>query len=48
MSKTKDINLSNLEMNFGSHHPINNMKDIIMSLLVNLGFEVVDGPEIET
>ena len=48
MSKTKDINISNLEMNFGSHHPINNMKDSIMSLLVNLGFEVVDGPEIET
>tara|TARA_B100001989_G_scaffold253276_1_gene239499 strand:- start:424 stop:1149 length:726 start_codon:yes stop_codon:yes gene_type:complete len=48
MSKTKDINLSNSEINFGSHHPINNMKDIIMSLLVNLGFEVIDGPEIET
>ena len=48
MSNTKDINLSNSEINFGSHHPINNMKDIIMSLLVNLGFEVIDGPEIET
>ena len=48
MSNTKDINLSNSEINFGSHHPINNMKDIIMSLLVNVGFEVIDGPEIET
>ena len=47
MSNTKDINLSNSEINFGSHHPIINMKDIIMSLL-NLGFEVIDGPEIET
>ena len=48
MYTKKKINLSNSEINFGSHHPINNMKDIIMSLLVNLGFEVIDGPEIET
>ena len=48
MSSTKDINLPKPEKDFGSYHPINHMKDSIMSLLVNLGFEIVDGPEIET
>ena len=31
----------------GAIHPINNMKDSIMSLLVSFGFEIVDGPEVE-
>ena len=32
----------------GALHPINHMKDSIMSLLTSFGFEIVDGPEIET
>ena len=32
----------------GSLHPINHMKDSIMNLLASFGFEVIDGPEIET
>jgi phenylalanyl-tRNA synthetase alpha chain len=32
----------------GSLHPINHMKDSIMNLLVSYGFEIIDGPEIET
>ena len=48
MSPYKDTNLPRLEKDLGSHHPINNMKDFIMELLIELGFEIVDGPEIET
>ena len=48
MSPDKDTNLPRLEKDLGSHHPINNMKDFIMELLIELGFEIVDGPEIET
>lgn len=32
----------------GSVHPINNIKESIISLLISLGFEVVNGPEIES
>ena len=32
----------------GSYHPINQMKDSLVSLLMSFGFEIVDGPEIET
>ena len=48
MSSSKDINLPKPEKDYGSYHPINHMKDSIMNLLVDLGFEIVDGPEIET
>jgi len=48
MSLSKDINLPKPEKDYGCHHPINHMKDSIMNLLVDLGFEIVDGPEIET
>ena len=48
MSSKKDINPPKIYKNFGAYHPINNMKDSIMNLLVELGFEVVNGPEIET
>ena len=48
MSSFKDISTLNPAINQGSHHPINNMKSFIMDFLVELGFEIVDGPEIET
>jgi phenylalanyl-tRNA synthetase alpha chain len=48
MSEHKDISLPYLIKDNGSLHPINHMKDFIMNLLVSFGFEIVDGPEIES
>lgn len=48
MPAEKDIFLPKITSDVGSIHPINHMKDSIMSLLISFGFEVVDGPEIET
>ena len=48
MSSNKDILPPKIIKDRGSIHPINNMKDSIMSLLVSFGFEIIDGPEIET
>jgi len=48
MPDHKDIAPPELIKDRGSLHPINHMKDSIMSLLVSFGFEIVDGPEIET
>ena len=48
MSSFKDINKPNVEIEFGAHHPINHVKDVIMNLLSSFGFEIIDGPEIET
>ena len=48
MSTSKDISSPNLIKDIGAIHPINNMKDSIMNLLSHIGFEIIDGPEIET
>ena len=48
MSNNKDIFHPLKTKDLGAIHPINHMKDSIMSSLVSLGFEVIDGPEIET
>ena len=48
MSSQKDIFPPEIIKERGSIHPINHMKDSIMSLLVSFGFEIVDGPEIES
>ncbi len=48
MSEPKDISPPELIKDKGSLHPINHMKDSIMNLLVSFGFEIVDGPEIES
>ena len=48
MSNFKDIKPPEIVKDLGSHHPINYMKDSIMSLLCSYGFEIIDGPEIET
>jgi len=48
MSAHKDISSPELIKDKGALHPINHMKDSIMNLLISFGFEIVDGPEIET
>ena len=48
MSSLKDINEPILLKDFGTHHPINHIKDSILELLQSFGFEIIDGPEIET
>ena len=48
MSSNKDISPPKIIKDKGAVHPINNMKDSIMNLLVSFGFEIIDGPEIET
>ena len=48
MSTIKDIPEPTLIKEFGTSHPINNMKDFIMEFLILSGFEVIDGPEIES
>ena len=48
MSKDKDISPPELIKDRGALHPINHMKDSIMDLLISFGFEIVNGPEIET
>jgi len=47
MSSSKDINLPEIIKDAGAYHPINHMKDSIMSLLMSFGFEIIEGPEIE-
>ena len=48
MSSSKDIHSPQVVKDLGAHHPINHMKDSIMNLLITYGFEVIEGPEIET
>ena len=48
MSSNKDIILPEISFEVGALHPINHMKDSIMNLLISLGFEIINGPEIET
>ena len=50
MSSSSDINPPSPRINktLGSLHPINQTKDYILDFLNNLGFEIIEGPEIET
>ena len=48
MPDTIDSNKPKLIKDLGAHHPINQMKDSIMNLLSSFGFEIINGPEIET
>ena len=48
MSSDKDIILPEIIEVHGAHHPINNMKDVILDLLSSFGFKLIYGPEIET
>ena len=48
MSNKKDISPPEILKERGAVHPINHMKDSILSLLNSFGFEIINGPEIET
>ena len=48
MSSDKDIILPEISEDLGVHHPINNMMDLVLDFLHTLGFEIINGPEIET
>ncbi len=48
MPDSKEDHLPKLIKDTGALHPINEMKDYIMDLLLSFGFEVISGPEIET
>ena len=48
MSSSKDIKPPKIRPDSGSLHPINITKDLILNLLVSYGFEIAQGPEIET
>ena len=48
MSYNKDIKPPKIVHEIGSHHPINNTLDYILTFLESIGFETVDGPEVET
>ena len=48
MSSSKDINSPEILNEYGAHHPINQMKDSIMNLFTAMGFDCIEGPEVET
>ena len=48
MSNFKDIKPPKINKTKGSLHPINQTKELIIELLIDEGFEIIRGPEIET
>ena len=48
MSFNLDIKAPIIEKETGAYHPINNIKKQILEILVSIGFEVIEGPEIES
>ena len=48
MSSDNDIKPPKISEDIGSIHPINQTKDLILNYLHTLGFQILDGPEIET
>tara|TARA_X000000950_G_scaffold106522_1_gene134116 strand:+ start:785 stop:1510 length:726 start_codon:yes stop_codon:yes gene_type:complete len=48
MPDLKDDNSPELIKLKGSYHPINQVKNSIMNLLMSFGFEIISGPEVET
>ena len=48
MPDSKDTKTPYIIKDFGTHHPINYTKDYIMGVLSSFGFEIINGPEIET
>ena len=43
-----DISLPGTKYNFGTQHPINETTELIKNIFSKMGFDIVDGPEIET
>ncbi len=48
MSSFKDIKTPKVVKNIGALHPINQTKDFIINFLEDMGFNLIEGPEIET
>jgi len=48
MSNIDNIEPPLIKNDTGSIHPINQVKDFLLSMLADLGFQEVDGPEIES
>ena len=48
MSDYKDVKSPVIFKNKGTLHPRNQTKDFILNFLTNSGFEIINGPEIET
>ena len=48
MPDSKNLYSPEIIKELGTFHPINRMKDSIMNLLESYGFEIINGPEIET
>jgi len=48
MSSESDIVSIKYIPSKGSHHPINNMMRFLLDILNDIGFETIDGPEVET
>ena len=48
MSSKKEISYLEINRDLGSVHPINNMIDFLLDFLISIGFEVIDGPEVES
>tara|TARA_X000000950_G_scaffold127372_1_gene159320 strand:+ start:222 stop:947 length:726 start_codon:yes stop_codon:yes gene_type:complete len=48
MSSKKDVIYPKLNRSEGAFHPISHMKDSIMKSLNSLGFDTIEGPEVET
>ena len=48
MSSSTKANSPKIIHEKGAYHPINQMRDLIIDLLIDLGFEEINGPEIET
>lgn len=48
MSKPKELFLPSLDREIGAIHPINQVKFELVKLLTSFGFEVAEGPEIES
>ena len=48
MSSSEDIIKKYQTSEFGNLHPVNQIKDFIIDILENIGFEHIEGPEIES
>ena len=48
MSNLDNIEPPLIKDEYGSAHPINQVKDYLIDILIRLGFQEVDGPEIES
>tara|TARA_B100001093_G_scaffold450294_1_gene457006 strand:- start:5479 stop:6204 length:726 start_codon:yes stop_codon:yes gene_type:complete len=48
MSSMDKIKSPSFDKEFGAYHPINQTKEFLLKILTEIGFQLVDGPEIES